>query len=159
MAAPVDGPGNAPYYATWGSIFDCLKWRRFAWPSGDGGLAEATTTEETLIVTGKNHTNAQGYFEFSPNLIFQNRVDFIIDEYHPWFIGGTLTPGGQSFPPPTPEPPLYRNYLPCPPVEMSEDLIVVGQQYVDPPEDPTFNTFWYPGIDGIDGFIDQASPP
>ena len=158
MATELDGPNVFDYSkATWGSVFDCLRWNKFSPPPEIEyiGDAEATGTDGSLMVTGKAHIPTSPTLGFGGGLLNSASLFGLINnDYYSEFIGKSLTPSGQSWG-------SFLNpinditYIPRPPLSMSYDLMEPGQQFVDPP--PGYpEVYWYDGVEAVQGFIDHT---
>lgn len=151
MATPIDGPGLSASDYTWGSKFGWVQWRNNQDGPEKPELANATTEQKTLLFTGgMNYVfNFDGGFDNAPT-IFLDPIGINLT-YAEELTGTTFIPGGQGLPP-SPPSPGGRSAIPAPPTAMDYTLFTDGYQYIDSAE---FPDYWYSGVDGVDGFVDQ----
>jgi hypothetical protein len=165
MATPLDGQGNAPYFATWGSIFDFLRWERLVKVDDEYSTetAEATTEEQTLIVTGKNHIYFFIRLELNqPYLEVRGTgttLPWINRDYYSEFVGKMITPSGQDWPPVV-DPRGFYEIIACPPFAITDEIFdnPQGLQFIEqpPPGPPYPQKYYFNGIDEVEGFTDQT---
>jgi hypothetical protein len=146
MADPIDGPGLGSSDYTWGSKFGWVQWTNNQDGDPKPEFANATTTEKTLLFTGgpNYRFGFNGGVDNVPYISIESTA--VNSTYLPELIGSMLTPGGQGLPI-VPDGPR-----PGPDFAMDADLFDNGIQYVTDLPGPSY---YYYGVDDIEGFVDQ----
>lgn len=153
MATPIDGPGIFSGNYTWGSKFGYVVLS--SGRTGEGG--PATTTENTMLFMGEYDAYVfffgSGY-RTSPDESFAD-ASFIPagdmnETYIPEFLGKTITPGAQGFPPSPPDSQGWSE-IPAPPFPINSDLLgPTGFQEVS---SPAPKQYYYSGITSMEGLV------
>jgi hypothetical protein len=152
MATPLDGPDVNSSDRTWGSKFGWVQWKNNQDGPEKPESANATTEQKTLLFTGGENYgfDFDGGFDNAPTIFLYSAVG-INSIYAEELTGKTFTPGGQGLPP-SPPSPGGRSAIPAPPTAMDYTLFTDGFQNIDSAE---FPDYWYSGVDGVQGFVDQ----